>query len=151
MIKCNLENSCPKNFDHCCFSCREVKADFYNACDSKCEDSPHVCGDSVLDEAETALAEFQQGQITVLNKIAKIVTTKKALEDQEKQLKEKLQEAMEAHSVKKFESDVLNITYVAASTSTSIDSKKLKKKYPNIAEECSKTSNRKAYVKVSVK
>ncbi|MDV5043079.1 hypothetical protein, partial [Faecalibacterium duncaniae] len=40
--------------------------------------------------------------------------------------------------VKKFESDVLNLTLVAPSNSTAIDSAKLKKKYPAIAAECSK-------------
>ena len=58
---------------------------------------------------------------------------------------------MEKCNIKKFESDILNITYVAESTKTSIDSAKLKKKYPAIADECSKTSNKSAYIKVEVK
>jgi len=143
MIKC-LDGSCPKGKDMCCFSCDEMET-CEDACDLNHEDCENAS------EEETALAEFQQGQVTVLKEIASIVTQKKQLEDQEKKLKDKLQEAMEKHGIKKFESDVLNITYVAPSTSTSIDSVKLKKKYPDIAEECSKTSNRKAYVKVSVK
>jgi len=143
MIKC-LDGSCPKGKDMCCFSCDEREG-----CEDACDLNHEDCGNT--SEEETALAEFQEGQVTVLKEIANIVVQKKQLEDQEKELKEKLQEAMEKHGVKKFESDVLNITYVAASTSTSIDSPKLKKKYPDIAAECSKTSNRKAYVKVSVK
>lgn len=143
MIKC-LDGSCPKGKDMCCFSCDEREI-----CEDACDLNHEDCGNAINEE--TALAEFQQGQVTVLKEIASIVTQKKQLEDQEKKLKDKLQEAMEKHGIKKFESDVLNITYVAPSTSTSIDSAKLKKKYPDIAEECSKTSNRKAYVKVSVK
>lgn len=143
MIKC-LDGSCPKGKDMCCFSCDEK-----DACSEACDLNHEDCGNA--SNEETAIAEFQQGQVTVLKQISDIVTQKKLLEEQEKELKEKLQEAMEKHGVKKFESDVLNITYVAASTSASIDSKKLKKNYPEIAEECSKTSNRKAYVKVSVK
>jgi len=100
---------------------------------------------------ETGLQVFQQGQLAVLQKIVDIVTAKKKLEEQEKELKEKLKEAMEKCNVKKFESDILNITYVAETTSTSIDSTKLKKKYPDIAAECSKTSKKSAYVKVTVK
>ena len=100
---------------------------------------------------ETGLQVFQQGQLVVLQKIADIVTAKKKLEEQEKELKEKLKEAMEKYNIKKFESDILNITYVAESTKTSIDSAKLKKKYPEIAAECSKTSKTSAYVKVMVK
>lgn len=143
MIKC-LDGSCPKGKGMCCFSCDERET-----CEDVCDLNHEDCGNAT--DEETAIQEFQQGQVTVLKEIANIVTQKKQLEDQEKKLKDKLQEAMEKHGIKKFESDVLNITYVAPSTSTSIDSAKLKKKYPDIAEECSKTSNRKAYVKVSVK
>ena len=94
---------------------------------------------------------FQGGQVAVLQGIASIIKQKKALDAQEADLKAKLQEAMELYGIKKFESDILNITYVAETTSTSIDSTKLKKKYPDIAAECSKTSNKKAYIRVSVK
>lgn len=103
-----------------------------------------------LDE-ETALQVFQQGQMSVLHEIANIVNQKKKLESEEKQLKAKLQEAMEQYNIKKFESDVLNITYVAPTTTTSVDSTKLKKKYPDIYKECSKTSNRSAYITIKVK
>ena len=94
---------------------------------------------------------FQKSQLDVLNKISTILTEKKRLEAQEKELKEKLKEAMEKYNVKKFESDILNITYVAETTTTSIDSKKLKQKYPEIAEECSKTTKKSAYVRVAIK
>jgi hypothetical protein len=112
-----------------------------------------TCGNAIHEEwdQDAALVEFQQGQVSVLQSIANVITQKKQLEDQEKELKEKLQKAMEVHGIKKFESEILNITYVAATTSTSIDSAKLKKKYPDIADECSKTSNKSAYVKVTIK
>ena len=147
MIKC--KNSCPLDkFDGCCFEC-----DLKESCDETCELIPSSCGDSIMDEVseETGLQVFQQGQLAVLQKIADIVTAKKKLEEQEKELKEKLKEAMEKCNIKKFESDILNITYVAETTQTSIDSAKLKKKYPDIAEECSKVSKKSAYVKVVVK
>lgn len=147
MIKC--KNSCPLDkFDGCCFEC-----DLKESCDETCELIPSSCGESIMEEAseETGLEVFKQGQIAVIQKIVDIVTAKKKLEEQEKELKEKLKEAMEKCNVKKFESDILNITYVAETTSTSIDSTKLKKKYPDIAAECSKTSKKSAYVKVTVK
>jgi len=147
MIKC--KNACPTGqFEGCCFEC-----DLKENCEEACQLNPFECGDSIMDEVseETGLQVFQQGQLTVLQKIADIVTAKKKLEEQEKELKEKLKEAMEKCNIKKFESDILNITYVAETTSTSIDSAKLKKKYPDIAAECSKTSKKSAYVKVTVK
>lgn len=146
MIKC--KNSCPTGkFDGCCFEC-----DLKDECEEVCEMLPSDCGDSILEESEeTQLELFKQGQVTVLNQIANIVTEKKKLEETEKALKAKLKEAMENCNIKKFESDILNLTYVAETTATSIDSAKLKKKYPDIATECSKTSKKSAYVKVVVK
>lgn len=147
MIKC--KNACPTGqFEGCCFEC-----DLKENCEEACQLNPSECGDSTMDEVseETGLQVFQQSQLAVLQKIADIETAKKKLEEQEKELKEKLKEAMERCNIKKFESDILNITYVAETTATSIDSTKLKKKYPDIAEECSKTSKKSAYVKVTVK
>lgn len=144
MIKCN--NECPlKKFDGCCHSCPHIEG-----CTDACESEPKTCGEAIFDE-ETGLMTFQEQQVAVLQQIADLVTAKKKIEAQEKELKDKLKEAMEKYSVKKFDSDILKITYVAATTATSIDSAKLKKKYPAIAEECSKTSNKSAYIKVEVK
>jgi hypothetical protein len=147
MIKC--KNACPTGqFEGCCFEC-----DLKENCEEACQLNPSECGDSIMQDAEEeiGLQVFKQGQMAVLKQIADIITTKKKLEEQEAELKAKLKEAMEKCNVKKFESDILNITYVAETTSTSIDSAKLKKKYPDIAAECSKTSKKSAYVKVVVK
>lgn len=151
MIKCKTE--CPTGrFEGCCFYC-EVKG-----CKDKCGQAPGDCEDAIMvddvvseQNEEQALEAFKGGQLAVLQGIASVVQQKKELEAKEAELKVKLQEAMEAYGIKKFTSDILNITYVAATTSTSIDSAKLKKKYPDIAAECSKTSNKKAYIKVEVK
>jgi len=147
MIKC--KNSCPTGqFDGCCFEC-----DLKETCKDVCGSNPSECGDSIMEDAEeeTGLQVFKQGQMAVLKQIADIITTKKKLEEQEAELKAKLKDAMEKCNIKKFESDILDITYVAETTQTSIDSAKLKKKYPDIAEECSKVSKKSAYVKVVVK
>ncbi len=144
MIKC--ENTCPLGkFDGCCHSCPE-----FGKCKDVCSEDFKKCGCSTVDE-ETALETFKSQQIAVLQQIASLVTTKKQIEAQEKELKDKLKGAMEQYGVKKFESDILNITYVAETTSTSIDSAKLKKLHPDIAAECSKTSKKSAYIKVEVK
>lgn len=151
MIKC--KNECPvEKFDGCCFFC-EIKG-----CKDKCTENPSDCGEAIKvddvvqeQDEEKALEAFKGGQVAVLQGIASIIKQKKALDAQEADLKTKLQEAMELYGIKKFESDILNITYVAETTSTSVDSAKLKKKYPDIAAECSKTSNKKAYIRVSVK
>ncbi len=144
MIKC--ENSCPlEKFEGCCACCPEK-----DGCRERCDESPEKCRCSTFDE-ETALATFQSQHIAVLKQIASVVNMKKQCEAQEKELKDQLKKAMEEYGVKKFESDILNITYVAETTSTSVDSAKLKKLYPKIAEECSKTSKKSSYIKVELK
>lgn len=148
MIKC--KNSCPTGqFEGCCFECN-IKTN----CKEACGLNPSDCENATIIEKiseETGLQAFKQGQMAVLKQIADIITTKKKLEEQEAELKVKLKDAMEKYNIKKFESDILDITYVAESTKTSIDTTKLKKKYPEIAAECSKTSKTSAYVRVSIK
>ncbi len=77
--------------------------------------------------------------------------SKAKIEAQEKALKEQLKSAMEEFGIKKFEKENLVLTYIAATTATSVDSKKLKENHPDIFVECSKKSNKSAYVKVTVK
>lgn len=146
MIKC--KNSCPKGkFEGCCVQCPERET-----CSVVCEQAVNYqdCADAIFDE-ETALATFKSQSVAVLEKIAAVVNMKKQCEEQEKTLKDQLKQAMEQYGVKKFESDILNITYVVESTATSIDSAKLKKLHPDIAQECSKVSKKSAYIKVEVK
>ena len=131
MIKC--ENACPRGkFDGRCHKCPDF----------------HTCPDSCQ---ETALQEFKNTQLATLNAIASLTAHKKAIEDQEKEMKAKLYEAMVKFGVDKFESDVLNLTLVKPTNATSIDSTKLKKKYPDIASECSKTTAKAGYVKITLK
>lgn len=146
MIKC--KNSCPEGkFEGCCVQCPERES-CYDVCKQTINYAK--CINVIIDE-ETGLTEFKNQQLQVLQQIATVAKMKKECEKQEKELKDKLKQAMERFGVKKFESDVLNITYVAETTSTSIDSTKLKKLHPNIAAECSKTSKKSAYIKVEVK
>lgn len=143
MIKC--KNSCPTGqFDGCCFEC-----DLKETCKDVCGSNPSECGDSIIEEV--SLQVFENANVDIIRNIADIVTAKKQLEEKEKDLKEKLKIAMEFYGVKKFTSDILNITYVAETTTTTVDSKKLKDKHPEIYAECSKVSKKSAYVKVEVK
>ena len=149
MVKC--KNECPNekvNFQGCCMVCPDR-----DSCEDACEKDPVNCGDSIpdADNEETALAVFQTQQVTVQNSSAGLIQQKKDLEAKEAELKVQLQTAMEAYGIKKFTSDILNITYVGATKAESIDSTNLKAKYPQIAAECVKVSNRKAYIKVSLK
>lgn len=144
MIQC--KNACPLGkFNGCCQCCPEN-----SLCPEACEYDPVGCGDATFDE-ETGLAVFQKSQLATLEKIAALVNQKKALEDQEKTLKAALFSAMEKFGIKKFETDVLNLTYVPATVAHGIDSAKLKKKYPEAAADCAKDTPRAGYVKITLK
>lgn len=134
------------NTNICCVYCDNVE------CDSRCirpENCKHF--EKENEAEETALAEFQNKQLVVLEAIKATIEQKNELEAREKELKEKLQLAMEENGILNFQSDVLNITYVKPTQSERIDSATLKKKYPDIAKECTKTSNVKAYIKITLK
>ena len=144
MTKC--ENPCPYGkFDGCCYFCPDRVS-----CADACPENPEKCGQAIFDE-EAGLQAFQQSQLATLNAIASLTAHKKVIEDQEKEMKAKLYEAMVKFGVDKFESDVLNLTLVKPTNATSIDSAKLKKKYPDIASECSKTTAKAGYVKITLK
>lgn len=144
MIKC--KNACPLGkFDWCCQCCP-----LNSSCPEACEYEPGSCGEAAFDE-EAGLQAFQQSQLATLNAIASLTARKKAVEEQEKTIKAALYDAMVKFGIKKFESDVLNLTLVEPTTSTSIDAAKLKKKYPAIAAECSKSSAKAGYVKITLK
>lgn len=144
MIKC--ENSCPLGkFNGCCYCCPEKET-----CQEMCSEVPEKCGCSVYEEGQE-LELFKNQQMTVLQNIADLCTAKKQIEAQEKGLKDKLKQAMEQYGIKKFESEILNITYVPEGTQTKVDTTKLKKLHPDVAAECSKTSKTSSYIKVTVK
>ena len=143
-IKCK-QADCPFEYEHCCVECDELEH-----CESSCNLKPDSCKNSEMN-GETSLQVFKNVNVEVINAIAQISVAKKQIEEQEKTMKEKLLAAMEAYGVTKFENDSIKITYYAASTTTSIDSAKLKKEQPEIAKEYSKTSNKKSYIKIEVK
>lgn len=132
--------------DICCFYCPDNQD-----CVDACRDDPKKCPECVQEETESALEVFHTAVPEAIRIITDITIQKQKLEEQEKLMRKKLLEAMETFGVKKFENERIAFTYVAPTTRTSIDSTKLKKKYPAIAEECSKVSNVSASVKITVK
>lgn len=87
----------------------------------------------------------------VLKQIQDLEIQAAKIEEVKKKLKEDLLKAMEKHGVKKWDNEVMTITYTAPTTRTSIDSAKLKKDMPEIAEKYSKTSNVKSSIRIKLK
>lgn len=143
MIKCKQGvGDCGK--DMCCKSCEDK-----DTCEQVCESISIDCDQAY--DTETSLQVFKSSAAATIKTIADIVIQKKELEDKEKSMKEQLQKSMEHYGIKSFDNDAIKVTYMAESVRNSVDSAKLKKNYPEIAAECNKTSNVKAFVKIEVK
>ena len=89
---------------------------------------------ATTDELPAQFAEVEK-------EIIKIEQESKKLQDRSKELRAGLLEQMQKHNVKKWVSEHLELTRKAASTRTSVDSTKLKKKYPEVYTQVLKTSN----------
>lgn len=146
MIKCKqaieFGSNCGKMC--CCLECEKKES-----CKEVCTNISSKCKDAFGEE--NALAAMRSGAAAIIKAVADLTLQKKQIEDQEKEMRVQLMAAMEKYGVKSFENEDVKFTYVAATTKTTIDSAKLKKEKPDIAEQYSKTSNVSAFVKVTVK
>lgn len=143
MMKCKITMEENRECQNCCF--------FYDkkdACEDACGEIEEKCEEQV---EETDLQVIQSAVPDVLKAITDITVQKKKLDEQEKVMKQKLQETMETYGVKSFETPEVKFMYVAPTTRTTIDSKKLKADHPDIAEAYSKTSKVSASVRITVK
>lgn len=129
----------------CCFLCAE-RATCKDACDQA---GPEECEGAVNTGAELTAVEKQVQPI--LQTIKNLVIQKKAIEAEETKMRDKLKEAMETYGVKSFDNELIKVTYIPATTSTGLDSAKVKKLYPQIVAECSKVTKKSAYIKIEVK
>ena len=144
MIKCKRGDTCGQAV--CCKECVE-----YQDChEGKCFEDPNGCGDAEF-IGTTEMIPFESNAITIMQNIANLDKQKKMIEAEDKNLRQQLQEAMDKYGIKKFENDILKITYVEPTTRTSIDSKKLKEELPAIAEKYTKVSQVKGSVRIEVK
>lgn len=147
-IICNVENAfCPEGKNICCGGCERFKV-CINACTDVREDY-HKCSEALVvqDELTTLEAEVPQ----TLHQMAELLRAKKAIDEREKELKAELVKAMEKFGVKSFDNNLIKLTYIAPTTRNTVDSAKLKKTYPDIYAECTKTSNVSASVRVELK
>lgn len=83
-----------------------------------------------------------------------IAVFQKELEEkrgQEEKMKEAIKAVMIRDNIKKFENDIISLTYVAPTTRTSIDTAKLKEEKPELWEQYSKTSEVSDSIRVKIK
>ena len=145
-MKCNVGECINEKikFEGCCAICPDKVG-----CEDACDKAPETCGDAT--EGETAIAVFQTEAAAIMSGIVEVVRLKAKIEKDEKELRAKLEAAMAAHGIKRVDNDLMRITHIAPTTSTSVDNAKLKATYPHIYAECSKTTSKKGYVKITLK
>ena len=150
-IKCKIvDNGCPHGLDVCCAVC-----DHRDNCGSVCTyadgepvDAQNCSDAEVITDEPT---QFQSAVPKAIQMITAVIQQKKELDEAEKQLKAELVKAMGTYGIKSFENDMIKMVYVAPTTRSTIDSARLKKDHPDIAEQYSKTSTVSASVRVTLK
>lgn len=114
-----------------------------------------------LFDCERAGVLYEQRAIATPTQLALIAEAEQIIERAEREkkaaeataavVKVAILEAMEKNGVKSFESDNIKITYVAPIARTTLDTIRLKKEQPEIAEKYSKTSETKASLRITLK
>ena len=102
-------------------------------------------------EFKAALPGLPQEIMPVLKQLQELEVNSAKLEESKKLLKEDLLKAMEKHGLKKWDNEVMTVTYTAPTTRTSVDSAKLKKEYPEVYSEVIKNSNVKSSIRIKLK
>ena len=94
---------------------------------------------------------IQQIEESISTAIANFQTDLEQKKKKEVDLKEALKTAMRDGEVKKFENDIISLTYIAPTQRKTIDTEKLKEEKPELWEEYSKVSEVSDSVRVKVK
>ena len=85
----------------------------------------------------------------ILKEMRDFEITKQEMDNQEKEIKQAIQKAMEEHGIKSFENEDVKISYVAPTQRVSVDTAKMKEE--GIYDLYTKTSEVKASVRLTYK
>lgn len=91
--------------------------------------------------------QFEQAEQFLIEKEREF----KQAEATAKEIREKLCKTFEEQGIKSWETDKLKVTYVAPIERISVDSKKLKDKFPQVYTECQKIAKVKSQIRVKVR
>lgn len=91
-------------------------------------------------QEETGLQQMQSKAGELITAIARLEIEKKRIEENEKAMRAKILEAMKEYGVKSFVSNEVRFTYIDPGTRTRIDTARLRKEMPDIAEQYTKES-----------
>ena len=104
---------------------------------------------------ENAVVTFENKYMVTMQKIADLEKTIKELDDTKKKVRAELQEAMEFYGIRSVDNDILTMSLVAPSVSTTIDTTALRMEdpdtYDRLIEVYPKTTERRASVRIKIK
>lgn len=146
MIKCK-NGGCPNGKEVCCFFCEE-KDTCKQSCDSAALSDPAKCEEAIIEG--DALELFRCESALALSIIENLEVQKKALDEQQKKMREVVKDSMEKYGITKFANEIMTITYTKATQRNSIDSKALKADLPDIAKKYTKSSPVAASIRVKL-
>jgi peptidoglycan hydrolase CwlO-like protein len=134
----------------CCLSCPD-----FDICNLSCDEAQRIGKTGTCSEMVEQQDDLQVIDKALPKKVAELtdlmISIKKA-EAKVAEIKEALLKAMEEQGVKKFENDKIAVTYVAPSTRSTFDRKRLEADHPELdLKKYNKTSSVKASVRIVVK
>lgn len=138
------DGACPMDLNICCREC-SMRNNCQNVCDVRgdgCEHRQETPGDA---------SGFALAIPSTIKRLEELTRLKKQIEDEEKQLRQKVQIEMGVYGLPKWENERISFTAVAPSSRTGVDSALLKKKYPKVYAECIKTTAVAGSLKVVLK
>ena len=98
---------------------------------------------------------FSDRYIATMQRYADLESTIKELEDTKKKVRREILEAMDFYGIKTFENDILKLTVVAPSSSTTIDASALRisdpDTYDTLIEKYPKVTERKQSLRVTLR
>lgn len=103
----------------------------------------------------TDVNTFENQNLALMANLALLEKQKKTMDEQIKQIKTGLEDAMDQYDIKSIDNEYLKITRVAASSSKSIDLKALAEKEPKLhgelLEDYPKVTEKRAAIRFTVK
>lgn len=102
-------------------------------------------------EFKAALPGLPYEALNLLSNIEKAEAQYKKIGEERDKFKSDLLKLMEEHGVEKWENDFVSVTYIPPGVRSSVDSKKLLKKYPEVYSEVIKNSDVKSSIRIKLK
>lgn len=113
----------------------------------ECEKHGEIYQRKVLSVESELAKRFEEAEKFLIQKEIEYRQAEKTAKDIREQLKNK----MEEQRINRYETDKIKITYIPPMDRISVDSKKLKEKYPSVFSECQKLQKVKSSVRVTIK